>query len=491
MVTVSLDAAYAQADLILLNAKIKTFDDEIPNAEALAVTGNRFSAIGSNSKIRSYIGKNTKIIDADGKRIIPGFNDSHVHFTAIGNIFSSINLSKSSGDKESLEMIAEYLRFIPKGRWIMGGNWTTANWSDNEARIKPLLDQLAPENPIFLYSIDGKTALANAAALRAANISETKKNPPFGEFIRGADGRLNGIITGTAIKYLRAAAPRLNSADTYNVLIAATNYAASLGVTSVQDMQSDNLFELLQRLENEGKLKTRVYDCTPLKDWNMRAKENTKRAQGTAFVRTGCLKAMADGTNETREELFKQVLGADLAGMQVMIHAIGETPIENVLEIYKRIAKETGNYNHRHRVEHSYQIASKSIPDFALSGAIASLQPHLFHGGDPYRTLLASNAKIAFGSDASMISFDPLKGVFDAVTARNNEQISVFEAVKLYTIGSAYAEFQENEKGSISVSKLADFIILSDDIFSINVEFIPKTKVLMTFVDGKEVYRNR
>lgn len=490
-VWIPIQAQKSGPDLLIINAKINTLDSANPKAEALAILGNKFVAVGSNEEIQAMAGAETKIINAKNHLVLPGFNDAHVHFTGIGNQFSGIDLRFTKNSDEVVEKLRFYGRFLPKGRWILGGQWNNENWSRSELPTKELIDPVTPDNPVFLYNEGADLVLVNSAALKIANIgSKTYRN--FGGIARDSKGEPTGILSGSAIELVKRSVPRFQTSNWYEVLQTATNYAAALGVTSVQDMHSDYLTELLSKLLADGNLKTRVYDCSPLSEWKNLTDAGIKRASGIGMIRNGCLKSLIDYGEGTSEQLYDEISGADKADLQVMIHAIGNEPINNILNIFERVDKENGVKDRRFRVEHAYRFDASDLARFADSKIIPSLQPHLFRGGDPYRSLLNTGARIAFGSDASITDFNPMYGIADAVTAANeNERLTVEQAVQLYTIGSAYAEFQEDEKGSITIGKLADLVILSDDIFSIDAYKIRDTRVLLTMVDGKIVYQEK
>lgn len=482
-------------DLIIFNAKIRTMDRAKPLAEAVAIFGNKISKIGTTKEIRGLAGAKTKMIDANGKLVLPGFNDAHVHFMGIGNQFSSVNLRDVSSPSEIVERLEYYAKFLPKGRWILGGGWNHENWTLNNLPTKELIDAATPENPVFIYNFDARIALANSLALKLAAINKDTKNP---EIIRDEKGEPTGILKNSAINQIRKITPESHTKKWAEVAETASNYAASLGVTSVQDVSADNFLEIYRELAREGRLKTRIYDCTNLFEWQKLAAAKMRRADGDAMVRGGCLKSFSDGDSDSLQKLYNYVQPADKAGLQVMIHAIGGSANDIVLTVFERVAKENGGRDRRFRIEHAHNVRPEDLRRFGKSKIIASMQPFLFFGGtwnntESYRTLLDTNAVLAFGSDASITEFNPLLGIYAAVNRRNSndisdQTISVEEAVRLYTLGSAFAEFQENVKGTISVGKLADIIILSDDIFSINSEKIRQTKVLTTIVDGKVVY---
>ena len=452
------------ADLVV-TANVRTMTSGIATAEAIAVSGGRISAIGRSSEIKRLIGPKTRVIDARGRLLIPGFNDAHVHFMGIGNAFSTIDLRGAKTEAAITEEIARYLRFLPKGRWILGGHWSGITPDPKT------INSITPENPVFLYHADAKTAFANDVALKFAGI-------------RG-DGVDRGIVRGEALRKIAAIVPVSHTRNWAEIAETATSYAASLGVTSVQDMHSDDAREVYRVLMGQGKLKTRVYDCIPLSDW----KKLVDRRDDDEMVRGGCLKSFSDGDDEAAPKLLRDVITADKAGLQIMVHAIGSSANAIVLAVFERTAKTNGRRDRRFRVEHAHNPRYTDLSRFSRSSIIASMQPHLFEGGTGgyYATLLRQRTHLAFGSDASITDLDPLLGIHAAVNA-GAESISVYEAVRAYTLGSAYAEFQEKQKGTIEVGKLADFVILSEDIFALNAPAIRDTTVVMTVVSGKVVY---
>lgn len=484
------------ADLVVINANIRTIDEKKPRAEAVAITGNKISAVGTNKEIRKLIGKDTKTIDAGGKLVIPGFNDSHVHFLATGNQFFSVNLRGVRTRKEIVEKIENQVKYLPKGAWILGSGWDSENWSADDLPTREFLDVVTPDNPVFIYGAGVNAAFANSSALKNAALFDEKKSINGGEIVRDKTGAPTGILKGKATLLMRVAV--VNS-DKSARAEAASNYAAAFGVTSIQEVSAEYDFDIYRSLAAEGKLKTRVYDCGELTQWKKLADAGIKRAYGDAFVRTGCLKSYVNGNEESAERLLKYIPAADRADLQIMIHAIGSGANDTILSVFEKVIKENGLKDRRFRIEHAHGMLLSDIKRFAKGNIIASMQPALFFGGvfndsEPYRSLLNENVSIAFGSDTSMIPITPFDGIYAAVMTSENsptQSISIEEAVRAYTLGAAYAEFQENVKGTISVGKLADMIILSDDIWTIQKELIPKIRVLTTIVDGKIVYREK
>lgn len=447
-------------------------DLQKPRAEALAVADGKFVAVGTNREVLSFAGPATRKIDAAGKLVIPGFNDSHVHFAAIGNKFSTIDLRKAKDPDEIVELIAEYARFLPEGRWILGGGW-----NEKTLPSKASIDAATPNNPVFVYSNDAKSAFANAVALERS----------------GSGNSATGIVTGAALARIAAAVPKDHTRNWPEIIETATNYAASLGVTSVQDMHSDELGDVYRQLHRAGKLKTRVYDCSPISAVPQLVAKGVKAATGDAMVRTGCVKYFSDGDDAESADLKRDIAAADKAGLQVMIHAIGAKANSIVLDAFENAIKLNGRRDRRFRIEHAQNASAADLPRFARASVIASMQPWLFKSTNPsiYKTHLQLGTKLAFGSDASITDFDPLLGVQAATTGPN--AMSIDEAIYTYTVGSAYAEFQEKVKGAITVGKLADLIIFSDKI---KLEASSENDrgghaVHLTIVGGKVVFQDR
>lgn len=491
-----LSAQTLKADLIVVNAKIYPMDAAKSFAEALAVKQNKIIAIGKNAEIKKLADAETVTLNAQGKLVIPGFNDSHVHFFAVGYALFRVELQNVSSSPEIADKLKENLRFVPKGQWIFGGNWNHEKWKNKTLPTKELLDAVAPDNPIFLYHSNPQIALVNSFALKLAKIDKNTKEIADGEIVHDANGEPNGILKGKAVERVRKIAPNLNQIDKSAILEAASNYAASFGITTIQDVHSDDNFEVLQEMEKRGGLKNRVYECVSLYDFKKIEPAKLKRGSDKKLVRSGCLKGFSDGDSADSAELYELIAKADKANAQVLMHAIGAEANDIVLSIFERVRQSNGGRDRRFRVEHAQGFREKDLKRFSETETIASMQPFLFfsaNGSDAERFRAIADAKVslAFGSDASMKSFSPFDGIYAAVYQgkAGKPQYTVAEAVRAYTFGSAFAEFQENVKGTLTVGKLADFVILSDDIFSVNPDDIRKIKVLTTVVDGRIVYR--
>ena len=456
------------ADLVVVNANVRTMVSRDSIAEAFAVSGNRISSVGTTKHVRRLIGPSTRVLDAQGKLVVPGFNDAHVHFMGIGNSFSSIDLRDAMTPADVESRIARYIEFLPRGRWVLGGGLSATAVPGTAA-----IDKMSTENPVFIYLSATDTAFANSRALELAGLKESP-----------------GLVKGSVLRKIAHVVPANHTRNWQEIGEVASRYAASLGVTSVQDMHSDDNREIYRELHRRGKLKTRVYDCISLSDWKRISASTASRARGE-MVRGGCLKSFSDGDRDAAPKILSNVLAADKAGLQVMIHAIGHLANEIVLDAFERATKSNPRRDRRFRIEHAYNPRREDLPRFARARVVASLQPQLFSGGSGgyYASLLKLKSPIAFGSDAAIGDLDPILGIQSAVDA-GGEAISVYDAVRAYTLGSAYAEFQEKEKGTVETGKLADFVILSDDIFTIEAQKIRSARVIMTVVDGQIVYQS-
>lgn len=525
------------ADLIIINANVRTMDASHPKAEAIAVMGNKIIAIGSNREIRALAGAGTKTIDARGKLVLPGFNDSHVHFLDGGAGLSSVDLRDAKTPQEFVTRIKNFAAKLPKGRWILNGNWDHENWTPANLPTAAMIDAATPDNPVFINRLDGHMALANSLAMKLAGVNKDTKDVPGGEIVRDANGNPTGVLKDAAMDYVYKVIPEPSFEQKMENLQAATDYAASLGVTSVQDMSAGTDVGVYQEMIRQGKLKTRVYAVSPIQDWQRWQKAGVRYAFGSEMLRVGGLKGFMDGSlgsttawfyepyldapNSTGLPLVEmpQALevarAADKAGLQLMIHAIGDRANDELLKIFEQVEKENGSRDRRVRIEHAQHLNEGLIKRFASQKVIASMQP--FHAIDDgrwawkrldekrlkgtyaFRSLIDAGATLAFGTDWFVAPLNPMLGIYAAVTRRTlddknpngwipEQKISVEETVRAYTVGSAYAEFQENVKGTITSGKLADLVILSDDIFSINPVEIRNARVLTTIVDGKIVY---
>ncbi len=529
------------ADLIITNAKIWTVDASQPLAQAVAVLKDRIVAVGSNAEVGLLRGPNTKIIDAAGKLLLPGFNDAHVHFVSGGEQLDNVQLNDVTNPQEFARRIAERAKITPKGEWVTGGNWDETKWNPPDIPTKEMIDALTPNTPVFVSRYDGHMGLANSLALRLAGITAQTPDPPGGTIVHDAQGNPTGALKDAAQDYMEKVIPPLSHDRRVKVVKRALAYAASVGVTSVQHMVASYAdiavySELLQR----GELTTRIYAAPLITQVDDQAKLGIGHAFGGPYLRIGALKAFADGSLGSGTAYFYEpflnqgtnrgllsdemhpislmrdrYMTADAAGLQICTHAIGDEAISTILDLYADVIKAHGEADRRFRIEHAQHMAAKDFDRFAQLHVIASVQPYQaiddgrfaegYIGHDrasrthAYRTFLDHGVRLAFGTDWEVAPLDPVLGLYAAVTRATldgknpngwfpEQKLTVAEAVEAYTMGSAYAEFQEKEKGSITPGKLADMVLLSDDIFTIAPAKIRDVKVLKTIVGGKLVW---
>ncbi|MGH9580977.1 MAG: amidohydrolase, partial [Terriglobales bacterium] len=497
------------ADLVILNARVWTVDRERPEAEAVAVLGERIVSVGSNDQVKAWRGPRTRVIDAGGLRLLPGFNDAHVHFANGGRQLDKVNLKDAATPEEFVRRIAEQVEKTPRGEWVLGGNWDHENWTPVELPTRHMIDGVSPTTPVFVSRYDGHMALANSAALRLATVTAQTPDPPGGVIVRDAKGQPTGALKDAAMGYVQRVIPPKTREQRTRAIRRALAHARSLGVTSVQEMYSEyEDFAIYAQLAEAGELPVRIYAVPALATWDRLALIGVRRAFGSTFLRTGALKESSDGSlgsttayffdpyndaPETRgllgpgmhpiSRVRGRMLEADAAGLQLCIHAIGDQAISTVLDLFEDVIRANGPRDRRLRIEHAQHMATKDFDRFAAQHVIASMQP--YHAIDDgrwaekrigaeriqttyaFRTFLDHGVRLAFGTDWPVAPLDPLQGIYAAVTRATldgkhpdgwvpKEKISVAEAVEAYTLGSAYAEFQDQDKGSITPGKLAD-----------------------------------
>ena len=529
------------ATFIVTNAAIYTVDKQHPKAEAVAVIGDRIVAIGSRADIDLWRGSRTKVIDAGGKPLLPGFNDAHVHFIQGGAQLEQVQLTDAATPEEFAKRIAAQVKKTPKGEWILGGRWDETKWSKPELPTKDLVDPVTGDTPIFVERYDGHEALANSAAIKLAGIDAKTPDVPGGVIMRDADGNPTGIFKDAAMTLIYKAIAPMTHEQRLRAARGALKHAASLGVTSVQHMNPEFAdVAAYSELAEKGELTTRIYAVPMETDWRDQAKLGIRHAWGSSYLRLGAVKGYADGSLGSRtaymfepftddpgnrgllsdemhppSAMRDRLMQADAAGLQLRVHAIGDRGISMILDIFADIEKDHGYHDQRFAIEHAQHAAQKDFERFAKLHVIASMQP--YHAIDDgrwaearlgherarcsyaWRSFLDRGVTLAFGTDWPVAPLDPMLGLYAAVTRATldgknpggwipEEKITPAEAIEAYTMGAAFAEFQEREKGSITTGKLADMVILSDNIFDLKPEAIRNVKVKTTIVGGKVVY---
>ena len=529
------------ADLIVTNAKIWTVDKTRPHAEALAVLGDRIVAVGSVAEVDAWHGPQTKVLDAQGKLLLPGFNDAHVHFVDGGDHLTAVQLKDAASPEEFAKLISDRAKTTPKGEWVIGGDWDEQRWSPANLPTKELVDAATPETPVWVNRYDGHESLANSVTLRLAGITSKTADPAGGEIVRDAQGNPTGVLKDAAQELVNKVMPPMTPAHRMRAIHQALDHAASLGVTSVQDMNpSYDDVKAYAELQERGGLTVRIYAAPMETNWKDQARIGIRHGFGSSFLHMGAVKGYADGSLGSETAYFfdaytdapgktgllsdemhpvsamqQRLRGADAAGLQLCVHAIGDRAISMTLDMFSQIEKTNGKRDRRWRIEHSQHLAAKDFARYARLGVIASVQP--YHAIDDgrwaearigpdrikrtyaFRTFIDNGVHLAFGTDWFVAPLSPMWSLYAAVTRATldgktpngwvpEQKLTVAEGIEAYTMGSAYAEFQEKEKGSITPGKLADFVVLSDDIFKIPAASIKNVKVEATFLGGKLVY---
>lgn len=524
--------------LAIVNARVWTANPRQPWASGVAVSGDRVTSVGSSAEIAKLVKAfpNARVIDAKGGMVAPGFIDSHVHFITGGFRLASVQLRDAKTPQEFTKRIREFAATVAPGTWITGGDWDHQQWG-GELPTHEWIDSVTPNNPVWVSRLDGHMALANSLALKAANVTKATADVDGGTIVRDAEGNPTGILKDNAQSYVDRAEPPQTDEMNDRALSAAMHYVAARGVTSVQNMGDWPGLAVIERAHSAHSLITRIYHVTPIAQLERLRDTVAKRGRGDEWVRIGGLKGFVDGSLgshtaamfapfidspkdsgflvETEADLYRWTSEGDKAGLQMIVHAIGDRAINTQLNIFERVEKENGPRDRRFRIEHAQHLAPADIPRFAKLGVIPSMQP--YHAIDDgrwaekvigperakttyaFKSLLESGAKLAFGSDWFVAPPTPLEGIYAAVTRRTlddknpdgwipEQKIGVEDALRAYTINAAYASFDDGIKGSIERGKLADLVLIDQDITKIAPASIRDAKIVMTIVGGRPVF---
>ena len=522
--------------LAVVNAKIWTGDPRKPWADAVALRGERFAAVGSSAEVRKMTTAKTRVIDARGAMVVPGFIDSHVHFLQGGLSLGSVQLRDAHTRDEFVNRIGAFAKTVSAGTWIERGDWDHELWG-GALPTREWIDRVTPNNPVWINRLDGHMALANSVALRLSNISRDTVDVDGGTIVRDASGNPTGLFKDNAMPLVACAIPPYSDAQWDGALHTAMRYVAEQGVTSVHNMGTWDELAVFERAHLAGKLGTRIYAAVPLPSWKKLRDAISEHGRGDVWLSIGALKAFVDGSLGSHtaamfdayndapanvgllvndiEQLYEWTRDADAADLQVAVHAIGDRANRIQLDIFERVLTEHGARDRRFRIEHAQHLAENDIARFGKLGVIASVQP--YHAIDDgrwaervigseratrtyaFNALVKRGATLAFGSDWFVAPPMPLLGIYAAVTRRTldgrnpdgwipTEKITVDQALRAYTMGAATAGFQETELGSIAVGKLADFAIIDRDITRIPAVEIRDALVSMTVIGGRVVF---
>jgi predicted amidohydrolase YtcJ len=508
-------------------------------AQAVAVKGDRILAVGSDADVAPRVGPSTRVVELGGRTVTPGFIDAHTHFIDGGFKLASVDLRDAGTPQEFARRIGAFAATVPAGTWITGGDWDHELWGGELPR-REWIDSLTPDHPVFVNRLDGHMALANTAALRAAGIDQGARtpDPAGGTIVRDArTGEPAGVFKDEAMGLVGRVIPDPSEADMDRALQAAARHALERGVTQVHDMAGWSSLATYQRALARGELPLRVYSVVPIATWARLRDYVAENGRGDDRLWWGGLKGFVDGslgsttawfydpyTDEPgtsgfmvtdSAELRAQIDSADAAGLQVIVHAIGDRANDWLLDVYRDAAAVNGPRDRRFRIEHAQHLTPAAIGRFAEQDVIASMQP--YHAADDgrwaekrigperikttyaFRSLLDAGATLAFGSDWTVAPIDPILGIDAAVTRRTidganpdgwmpQERITLEETLRAYTEGGATAGFKEDRLGRIEPGMLADLTVLSDDVFSMDPKSLVDVRVDMTVVGGRVAY---
>ncbi len=538
-------AAAHPADLVLTHGKVWTGCKDSPQAQALAVGQGRILFVGRENDVGRWVGPRTRTIDLHGCRVVPGLYDSHVHLLGAGQQLSRVSLKDCADEAEFGRRLQEFDRKLPRDRWLLGGDWDHDRTFGGRLPTAKMLDKYVGDRLVFLRRYDGHMALANSKALGAAGITAGTKDPPGGVIYREPGTREpSGVLRDNAMELVARLIPPPSDEEMVEAVRAALLEARTLGVTSMQDMaggdarQRGRLLGLYRRLAQSGRLTARIDLRWPLAEWRDMAELVAKEGSGDEWVRLAGVKGFADGSlGSSTAKMFQPYLnepgntgifvtppgqmrewirGADRAGLSVAVHAIGDRANAEMLDIFAAVARDNGPRDRRFRMEHAQHLRPEDPARFAVLAVVPSMQP--YHVIDDarwaegrigakrcassyaYRSLLDAGAQLAFGSDWPVAPLSPLLGIDAAVNRRpldgkhpegwfGAQKISVAEALAAYTRGSAWAGFEEKDRGSLQVGKLADLVVLSRDILDPGQrDHIAETTVVLTMVGGRVVH---
>jgi predicted amidohydrolase YtcJ len=506
---------------------------------AVAIENGKILAVGDSAEIARYIGSKTQVLNAAGGLIMPGFADGHTHFINGGFQLASVDLRDAATPQEFVRRLKEYASHLKPGEWITGGDWDHTLWRGTPLPQHGWIDSVTPNNPVFINRLDGHMVLANRAAMRAAGVTKATQAPVGGEIPRDRGGEPIGIFKDQAMNLIGRAVPDPSPEQRDSALARALAHAASLGVTATSHVSASWAdLASYRRLARANRLTMRATLYFPIEGWRAVAESIGRGGSGDDWVRLGGVKGFMDGSAGSRTAYFFEpfsdsagyrgimlqpesdmrawIGGADSAGLQLAVHAIGDRANAILLAIFDSVARAHDPRDRRFRIEHAQHLRAEDIPKFGARRVVASMQP--YHAIDDgrwlvvrigperikttyaFRALLDSDAPLAFGSDWTVAPLDPMLGVYAAVTRRTlddknpggwvpEQKISVGEALRAYTYGNAWATFNEQKWGTLAAGRFADIVVLERDPFAVAPESLGTIKPRYTIVGGRLVYQ--
>jgi predicted amidohydrolase YtcJ len=541
----SVSSAFAQtADLVFINGNIITVDEQQPRAEALAVQGERILAVGSNAEIDRLTHSATRIVNLRGKTVVPGLIDGHLHFAGLGaDRGQSLDLGEARSAESAANQVRRLAQRLESGEWITGSGWHIGNWSSEAWPTKHLLDQAAPNNPVFLGGMHSHASWANSLALDAAGITGSTPDPLGGKIMHDRNGEPTGVLIENAQALIRGIVPAAAREPLTERIKKSVRLALSYGFTGAHDMGTsletvEAYKELIARDQFPFRINAypRVVNAGPLLDTILSAGPLAGHGNHRLTVRG--VKVSIDGALGSRgaalmrpytdeqqnigvirvpyDQLYYIVDESLKSGFNVAIHAIGDRGNQMALDAVEQALRQTPIADHRIRVEHAQIVRPHDLPRFGRLGILASVQwmhgtldmpwaerrvgPERIRGGYAWRTLLNTGARLVGGSDEGAATFSPFMGFHAAITRQDangwpdggwyaEQRLTRMEALRSYTIGAAYASFEEDVLGSLTPGKFADLVVLSKDIMTVPAEEILTTQAVMTVVGGKIVFQ--
>ena len=537
------------ADTIVVNAKIYTVNSRQPWAEALAIRGDKIIAVGTRKEIEAYRGASTHVMDAKNHLGFPGFVDCHVHFMGGSLGLSQVLLDGANSVAEIQKRVKEYAAAHPQAPWIRGSGWLYTTFGEVALPDKKILDEIVPDRPVLLSAYDGHTVWANSKALQLAGITRETPDPLNGVIVHDPKtGEPTGALKEEAGRFAARMAPEPTREERLTALRQGMQEANRVGIVRVHGMGGDaEYLDLYDELRHNGQLTVRLYtsvvaqppDLTPEQIDNM---EKIRRTYHDEWISGGGVKFRFDGVIEAHtaamlapytddpsvsgflkwqpDKYMQAVAELDRRGFQVFTHAIGDRAIRVALDAYENAAKVNGTKDARHRVEHIEDSSAADIPRFGPLGVIASMQPLHAYPNDnilkvwarnvgperaqrawAWRSIANGGGRLAFGSDWPVVTINPWPGVQNLLTRQTTEgnppggwipqmRVNLGEAIEGYTLGAAVAAHREKTEGSLEAGKLADLIVVSQDLFQVEPGKIGQTEVLLTVVGGNVVYES-
>ena len=583
-------AVAEEADLVLRGGTVWTVDDDNPRAEAIAVVRDKIAYVGADSGVREYIGRATRVIDLDGKLVVPGFNDNHVHFEGTGRLLYGLNLLDVATERDFAARIREVHERYAPGTWITGGDWSAyETWAEGDVaeagrEVNPddlygnlflpnkgMIDRFTGDRPVLARRFDRKVYLANSAALEMAGIRKGAPDPQGIAVERDADGEPTGALFNPVAGAVESTVlvkdniralfdpliPEPSRQQRIQETLRAWDQMRRVGVTSYSDVTSAPIqVDIYRELREQGRMTARVRYRPPLENWEYLAGLGIRVGFGDEWIRFGAVKAWIDGImgnssarfyepythnpssrgiwrdimfpferspdnpEDMQSRLERLALLADDAGLQLTVHAIGDEANGYLMDMLERIIEKNGERDRRFRLVHAQVMTDRDIERAGAMGIVAEVQP--FHVSDDmrwmeerigrdrsrgayaFRRLWDAGAVVSFGSDspgtnASRYYLNPMLGLYAAVTRKTlsgqpeggwfpQEKLTIEEAIKAYTLNTAYAAYEDRLKGSITTGKLADFVVLSDNLLTMDPDLIKDVTVLTTVVGGKIVF---